>query len=75
MAVLERPDSNNNPAQHFTLWMSNVLPCESPEWILMDSAKDRYDLECKARSLKVLLRNRRLAVIAGNKPPHWRPVL
>lgn len=66
-ALLERPG--------FTLWVSELLPSDSAQWKLLDSGPSRHDLERQAKSLAPYMANRRLSVVEGQSPPHWRPKL
>jgi hypothetical protein len=68
MAVLDRP-------QGYSLWMSCLLPSDTPSWELMATSDNHHDLEQKQRALKPIAQRRRLAVVAGINPPRWEPKL
>ena len=68
MAVAERPKG-------FSLWVSTLLPDDGAQWSMLDSGTDRAALERQAKGLAGLLERRRLAVVEGVKPPHWKPML
>jgi hypothetical protein len=68
MPVLDRPSG-------FSLWMSDNLPDDTAKWRKLDAGPDRNALERQAKSMARLLTMRRLAVVEGQEPPHWRPKL
>jgi hypothetical protein len=55
--------------------MSDNLPDDNARWHKLDAGPDRNALERQAKSMGRLLTMRRLAVMEGQQPPHWKPRL
>lgn len=68
MPVADRPKG-------YSLWLSSPLPSDNARWELLDSGMDRLALERQAKGLAFMLSNRRIAIIDGQEPPRWKPML
>jgi len=55
--------------------VSEPLPKDFAQWHKLDSGPDRNALERQAKSLAVLMKQRRFAIVEGQAQPPWVPKL